>query len=184
MTLPQEKYCSAEDFYAIPEDIRAELINGEIVYMAAPSRLHQEISGELYFAIKSYIKEKGGKCRVFAAPFDVQLKKDEDTVLEPDICVICDTDKLTKHGCLGAPDWIVEIASPSNPSYDYITKLNLYHNAGVREYWIVEPQNETVYVYDMDGDEFSLKAYTFHDIIKPGIYEDLFIHFSEFDLGE
>lgn len=184
MALPLEKYYSAEDFYAIPEDIRAELVNGEIIYMAAPSRLHQEISRELLFAITSYIKEKGGKCRVFAAPFDVQLKKGDDTVVEPDICVICDTDKLTEHGCIGAPDWIIEIASPSNPSYDYITKLNLYHNAGVREYWIVEPQNETVYVYDMSGEGLPLKACSFRDAIKAGIYEDLYIRFSDFDLGE
>lgn len=184
MPLPQEKYYTTEEFYAMPEDIRAELVNGEIVYMSAPSRLHQEISGELFFTIKSYIKEKGGKCRVFAAPFNVQLKEDEDVVLEPDISVICDTDKLTKHGCVGAPDWVIEIVSPSNPSYDYITKLNLYNNASVREYWIVEPKNETVYVYDMNGGELPLKTYSFHEPIKAGIYEDLYINFSNFDLGE
>lgn len=175
MSLPQEKYYTAEEFYAIPEDIRAELVNGKIVYMAAPGRLHQELSRELLFSITRYIKEKGGKCRVFAAPFNVQLKENEDVVLEPDISVICDTDKLTKHGCVGAPDWVIEIVSPSNPSYDYITKLNLYNNAGVREYWIVEPKNETVYVYDMDGGELPLKTYSFRDSIKAGIYEDLYI---------
>lgn len=184
MPLPQGKHYTAEEFYAMSEDIRAELVNGEIVYMSAPSRLHQEISGELFFAIKSYIKEKGGKCRVFAAPFNVQLKEDEDVVLEPDISVICDTDKLTKHGCVGAPDWVIEIVSPSNPSYDYITKLNFYNNASVREYWIVEPKNETVYVYDLNGGELPLKTYSFHEPIKAGIYEDLYINFSNFDLGE
>ncbi len=184
MPLPQEKYYTTEEFYAMPEDIRAELVNGEIVYMAAPSRLHQEISRELMFAITGYIKEKGGKCRVFAAPFNVQLKENEDVVLEPDICVICNTDKLTKRGCIGAPDWVIEIASPSNPSHDYITKLNLYNSAGVREYWIVEPINETVYVYDMDGGELPLKTYSFRDAIKVGIYEDLSINFSSFDLGD
>lgn len=121
---------------------------------------------------------------MFAAPFNVQLKENEDVVLEPDICVICDTDKLTKRGCIGAPDWVIEIASPSNPSHDYITKLNLYNSAGVREYWIVEPINETVYVYDMDGGELPLKTYSFRDAIKVGIYEDLSINFSSFDLGD
>lgn len=184
MPLPQEKYYTTEEFYAMSEDIRAELVNGEIIYMAAPSRLHQEISRELLFAITGYIKEKGGNCRVFAAPFSVQLKKDKDTVLEPDISVICDADKLTKHGCVGAPDWVIEIVSPSNSSYDYITKLNLYNDAGVREYWIVEPKNKTVYVYDMDGGELPLKTYSFQDAIKAGIFEDLTINFSSFDLGE
>lgn len=184
MPLPQEKYYTAEEFYAMPEDMRAELVNGEIIYMAVPGRLHQELSRELLFAITGYIKEKGGKCRVFSAPFNVQLKENEDVILEPDISVICDTGKLTKHSCIGAPDWVIEIVSPSNPSYDYITKLNMYYNAGVREYWIVEPKNETVYVYNMEGGELPLKTYSFHDTIKAGIYEDLMIDFSGFDLGD
>lgn len=95
MPLPQEKYYTAEEFYNLPDEIHAELINGEIVYMAAPSTIHQIISSELHFAINSYIKSKAGHCRALAAPFGVQLHKGEDTVLEPDISVICDTDKIT-----------------------------------------------------------------------------------------
>ena len=184
MPLPQKKYYTAENFYALPDDIHAELINGELICLAAPSRLHQEISRELLFTITGYLKRKGGKCRVFAAPFHVQLKESEHTVLEPDISVICDTDKLTAYGCIGAPDWIIEITSPSNPSHDYITKLNLYNAAGVREYWIVEPQNKTVYVYDLGSGKLPLKAYSFHDTIKAGIYEDLSINFAELDFGD
>lgn len=162
MPLPEEKkYYTAEDYYAMPEDIRVELVNGEIIFMASPTRLHQELSGELFFAIKSYLKSKKGKCRVYSAPFDVQLKEGDDTVLVPDLSVICDTDKLTKHGCIGAPDWIIEIVSPSNPRHDYITKLHLYNEAGVREYWIVEPRTKIVYVYDLQDDELPLKTYTF-----------------------
>ena len=105
MSLQQEKYYTVEDFYNIPDDIHAELINGQIVYMATPSRLHQDISAELHYIIKNYIITKGGKCRAYAAPFGVQLHKGEDTVLEPDISVICDADKLTPRGCTGAPDF-------------------------------------------------------------------------------
>lgn len=185
MPLPMtlEKYCTVEDFYNMPEDIRAELIDGQVYYMAAPDRLHQDISGELHFIIKSYIKSKGGRCRVYAAPFGVQLRVDKNTVLEPDITVICDSDKLTKRGCLGAPDWIIEITSPSNQSHDYITKLGIYHEAGVREYWIVDTRNMTIHVYGLAPDNFSLDVYSFGDTVKAGIYEDLFIDFSSLDLG-
>lgn len=183
MPLPQEKYYTVEDFYNMPDDIRAELIDGQIVYMASPSTIHQDISGELYYVIKNYIKSKGGKCRVYAALFGVQLNDKKDTVLEPDISVICDTDKITSRGCVGAPDWIIEIASPSNPSHDYITKLSLYHDAHVREYWIVDTQSNQVFVYNMESGQFITKAYSFTDTIKAGIYEDLYINFSSLDLG-
>lgn len=185
MPLPKEKnYYTAEDYYAMPEDIRVELVNGEIIYMASPTRLHQELSRELLLEIGNYIRSNKGKCRVYPAPFDVQLKDGVDTVLVPDISVICDMDKLTKHGCIGAPDWVIEIVSPSNPNHDYITKLNLYSDAGVREYWIVEPRTRVVYVYDFQGGELPLRTYTFNDTIKAGIYDDLYIDFAGFDLGE
>ena len=119
-----EKYCTVEDFYNMPEDIRAELIDGEIVYRTSPSRIHQEILGELFNLIKNYMKSQKGSCHVYPAPFGVQLDEKEDTVLEPDISVICDPNKLNDRGCLGAPDWIIEIASPSNSKQDYITNWN------------------------------------------------------------
>ncbi|MDE7417178.1 MAG: Uma2 family endonuclease [Lachnospiraceae bacterium] len=181
MPLPKEKYYTVDEFYNLPDDIHAELINGQIVYMATPSRLHQDISGELYTTIKNYIKSKDGKCRVYAAPFSVQLHEGDDTVLEPDISVICDTNKFTSRGCTGAPDWIIEIVSPSNPGHDYITKLGMYNDAGVREYWIVDAQSEYIHVYNLESG--NLKVYSFHDTIKVGIYEDLYIDFSSLDLG-
>ena len=183
MSLPQKKYYTVEDFYNMPEDIRAELINGQIVYMTAPSTQHQIISGELYIAIANYIKSKGGKCRVLAAPYSVQLCKENDTVVEPDISIICDTDKLNERGCLGAPDWIIEIASPSNPRHDYITKLGLYHDAGVRDYWIVDAQSKSIHVYNMEQERLLLNSYSFHDTIKVNIFDDLLIDFSTLDLG-
>lgn len=186
MPLPQEekKYYTAEDYYNMPEDIRVELINGEIYYMATPLRIHQEILVELCTQINNYIKSKGGDCKLYVAPFSVQFKENEDTVVEPDISVICDKSKLNRRGCLGAPDWIIEIASPSNARHDYLTKLNLYNNAGVREYWIVDPQNAAILVYTFEPDQFNLRTCTFHDTIKAGIYDDLFIDFSEFDFSE
>lgn len=186
MALPnmEKKYYTAEDYYAMPEDLRVELLNGEIVYMASPTRMHQELLRELLFAITGYIKTHKGKCRVYAAPFDVQLKDGVDTVLVPDISVICDTEKLTKRGCIGAPDWIIEIASPSNPRHDYVRKRDLYSDAGVREYWIVEPRTRSVHVYDFQGGELPLRTYTFNDKVPAGIYDDFYIDFSGFDLGE
>lgn len=184
MSFPQEKYYTVEDFYNMPEDIRAELIGGRIIYMATPSRIHQKILGELHFAILRYIKEKGGGCEIYSAPFSIQLRKEDDTVVEPDLSVICDLDKLNDRGCLGAPDWIIEIVSPSNPSHDYITKLNLYYNAGVRLYWIVNPQSKEIHVYNLGQGGFVAETYSFRDVVKVSIYEDLSIDFSSLNLND
>lgn len=184
MALTQEKYYTAEDYYNMPEDIRAELIDGEIVYMASPSRIHQEILMELSTLINNYIKAKNGSCKVYPAPFSVQLRKHKDTVVEPDISVICDKSKLNRRGCTGAPDWIIEIVSPSNPEHDYIDKLNLYANAPVREYWIVDPQNRNIHVYSLEPGKFSVKEYTFNDTVRAGIFDDLSIDFTAFDLND
>ena len=133
MPLAQAKIYTEEDYYNLPENVRAELIEGNLIYnQAAPSRIHQTILGELHTVINNYIKSKDDSCRVYPTPFAVRLGEDRKTVVEPDISVICDKDKLTDRGCTGAPDWIIEIVSPGNSSHDYILKLNLYANAGVR----------------------------------------------------
>ena len=183
MSLPEEKYYTEEDYYKLPEDVRVELINGQFYYMSAPNRMHQEILSELHFAILTYIKSKGGPCRVYPAPFAVKLFNDNKNIAEPDISVICDTDKLTDKGCSGAPDWIIEIASQSDPKHDYITKLHLYSNAGVREYWIIDPRYNKIHVYNMEKGDFIVNSYSFDDTVKAGIYDDLFIDFSTLDLG-
>lgn len=183
MALPREKFYTEEDYYNLSEDVRAELIDGQFYNMSAPSRFHQEILGAMYVTIANYIKEKGGSCRVYPAPFAVKLFNDKTTIVEPDISVICDTKKLTDKGCSGAPDWIIEIVSPSNPSHDYITKLGMYHSAGVREYWIADPQNNEIHVYSMESDAFATKTYSFRDTIKSGIFDDLSIEFSDFDFN-
>ncbi|MCM1127738.1 MAG: Uma2 family endonuclease [Lachnospiraceae bacterium] len=179
MTLPQLKTYTETDYFKLPENIRAELIDGQFYNMAAPSRIHQKILSELHITIGQYIREKGGTCEVYPAPFAVKLFADDNkTIVEPDISVICNPDKLTSKGCTGAPDWIIEIVSPSTLSHDYIRKLNLYANAGVREYWIVNPTDQSLYVYFLEGDNFQTTAYTFKDKIKVNIYDDFIIDFS------
>lgn len=183
MPLLQTKLYTEADYYNLPEDVRAELIDGNLIYnQAAPSRIHQTILMELSGTIRDYLKAKGGVCRVYPAPFAVKLKENRDTIVEPDISVICDPDKLTDHGCTGAPDWIIEIISPSTSSHDYVRKLNLYMDAGVREYWIVDPQSEKILVYHLEQTEFKVDSYTFQDKIKVYIYDDLYIDFTELDL--
>ena len=172
-----------EDYYNLPENVRAELIDGQIYYMAAPSRIHQKILNFLNTEINIYIRSKDGSCEVYPAPFAVKLFEDDDkTVVEPDISVICDPNKLTDRGCTGAPDWIVEIVSPSTSSHDYIRKLNLYAKAGVKEYWIIDPRTEKVFVYHLDQADVNADSYTFQDKIKVNIYDDLWIDFAEPEL--
>lgn len=171
-----QKY-TAEDYYALPEEEKIELIDGFLYDMSpSPLRIHQEISGELFAEIHSYIKKNNGSCKVYSAPFDVQLS--DDTVVVPDISVICDKNKLTKKGCTGAPDWIIEIVS-DNAVNDYVRKLNLYQIYGVKEYWIVDPKTKKVQVY-IFGDDFSTTIYNFTDTIPVNIYNgNLKINISE-----
>ena len=176
MTLPQEKTYTIEDIYNLPEGTRAELIDGQIYYMAPPSRTHQRIVSKLNQVISNYIDQKKGLCEVYPAPFAVFLNKDDINYVEPDISVICDPSKLDDKGCHGAPDWIIEIVSPGNPEHDYFTKLYKYRLAGVREYWIVDPRTKTITVYFFEGDIWA-KSYTFSDAVPANIYDDLTIDF-------
>lgn len=175
----QQPVYTEEDYNNLPEDVRAELINGQIYYQAVPSRIHQEILSFLHVEISNYIRSKKGECRVYPAPFAVKLQETQDTIVEPDISVICDLNKLTDRGCTGAPDWIIEIVSPSNSSHDYIRKLNLYALAGVREYWIVNPMQKSIYVYHLEEMQFETTAYSFEDKIPVRIDRDFSINFSE-----
>jgi len=173
----QEKQGTMEDIYRLPEGSRAELIDGRIYAMAPPSRKHQRIVGELFAVIREYIRHKQGSCEVDIAPFAVFLSADDSKYLEPDISVICDKDKLDDRGCNGAPDWIIEVVSPGSRVMDYYTKLSLYRESGVREYWIVDPMKQNVLVYDMEHDA-APAIYSLTDTIKANIYDDLEIDFS------
>ena len=122
MGLPQKEFYTAEDYWNLPEDVRAELIDGQIYNMAPPSRLHQELVSQFTKIIGNYIDSHKGGCKVYPAPFAVNLDANDKDWVEPDISVICDPDKLTDRGCSGAPDLIIEILSPSSRKMDYITK--------------------------------------------------------------
>ena len=126
MEISQNVPLTIDDIYALPDGKRAELIDGRLYDMAPPSRRHQKILGILYQTIANYIADKGGSCEVYSAPFAVFLNQDEFNYVEPDISVICNLDKLDEKGCNGAPDWVVEIVSPSSHRMDYFIKLFKY----------------------------------------------------------
>ena len=176
--LVKEIIYTIEDIYALSDGERAELIDGQIYYMSPPSRKHQKLVNRLSQQITNYIDSKNGSCEVYPAPFAVFLNKDDDTnYVEPDISVICDTSKLNDRGCLGSPDWIIEIVSPSSKYMDYFTKLMKYRNAGVREYWIVDPLKNQITTYYFENE--IIEQYTFSDKVKVSIYNDFQINFSE-----
>ena len=174
----QPKTITLEQYEALPEDVRVEVFEGEIYDMASPSLNHQTISMELSTMLNNYIKKGKGACRVFHAPFDVKLSDTPLVIVQPDLMIVCDKDKLDAKRCNGAPDFIIEIVSPSNASHDYIRKLYYYNMYGVREYWTVDPQRRMVTVYDFEGDSFAVQ-YNFTDTVKVNIYDDLYINFAE-----
>lgn len=176
MPLPKPEY-TAEDYWALPEGVRAELIDGELWDLATPSRAHQRISFELGHSLASFIEAHSGTCEVDTAPFAVNLFADDTTFVEPDVLAVCDRDKLSDRGCEGAPDFVAEVVSPSNTGMDYLTKLNLYHQAGVREYWICDPAKRRTHVYRFGaGQDESPSIYPFSEpvpsVIFPGFTMD------------
>lgn len=173
----QMKKCTIEDIYTLPEGQRAELFDGQLYMMAPPYRQHQDILNYILTEINLYIRSKNGKCRVYPAPFAVFLNADEKTYVEPDISVICDQEKLTKRGCNGAPDWVIEIVSQASRRMDYMIKLFKYQKAGVREYWIVDPKKKCIIVYNFEHQ--NMMEYCFSDLVRAGIYEDCTIDFSK-----
>ncbi len=165
-----------DDIYALPEGERAELIDGQIYFMAPPSTRHQRIVSKLNQKIANYIDVHGGDCEVFPSPFAVFLNNDDINYVEPDISIICNPSKLDEKGCQGAPDWIIEIVSPTSRQMDYYKKLFKYRTAGVREYWIVDPAKELVMVYRFENE--IMEEYSFGEDIPVGIYEDFSIRIS------
>lgn len=178
MPLPKSDNYTIADIYALPEGKRAELIDGRIYDMAPPSRIHQKLQHALAWSLETHIRKNNGSCEVYPAPFAVFLNKDDKTYVEPDISVICDKNKLDDRGCNGAPDFIIEVVSPSSRKMDYSTKNTLYSDAGVREYWIVDPEKQrtTIYRYEEDAAPTVLP---FDQTITVGIYGDLKINIAE-----
>jgi len=177
MPLLKSDSYTTEYIYALPEGQRAELIDGVVYDMAPPSRIHQELSGELFAIIREYFKINNGSCKIYPAPFAVFLNEDDKNYVEPDLSIICDPNKLDDKGCIGAPDWIIEIVSPSTKRMDYMIKLFKYRTSGVREYWIVDKAKNRILVYNFENND--IRDYTFSDIVDSGIYPDLKIDFSE-----
>lgn len=167
------------DYYAWPEEERIELIDGVIYDMGAPLLVHQDLVGELAYQLKSFIKGKKGTCRVYEAPVDVQLDCDNKTMVQPDILVVCKKDKLTRKNMQGAPDLVVEVLSKGTRKKDMTIKLNKYTEAGVREYWIVDPEKECIVVYDIEND-LDISVYTFDNQVPVRIFNnECVIDFAE-----
>ena len=178
--LRKERVYTIEDIYALPDGERAELVDGKIYYMAPPSRTHQKILLSLSRVIADYIDSRNGDCEVNIAPFAVFLNKDDINYVEPDISVVCDTSKLDEKGCHGAPDWIIEVVSPGNKPMDYFTKLFKYRTAGVREYWIVNPEEKTVQVLLLEnGNLRPHEEYGQDSVAKVNVLSGCFIELSK-----
>ena len=176
--LPKEDrlftYADYKD-WDLAEGERYELIYGEVFALSTPNTRHQEILAELLFQFYNFLQ--GKPCKVYMAPFDVRLFYEEDdsddTVVQPDISIICDRAKIGPEGCRGAPDLVIEILSPSNTAIEMERKLSLYQEAGVREYWIIDPKNNRVRIYRFE--EGAILTYTFgkDDIVPVGIFPEL-----------
>ena len=159
-----------DDYRNYPQDKRVELIDGVFYDMAAPTTLHQRIVVELLSQLSEFIKKHHGKCIPFVAPVDVQLFQDDYTMVQPDVLVICNEEKLKSWGIFGAPDFAVEVLSDSSRKKDTIKKLDKYESAGVREYWIVDPAQKCVFVYFFEGERYSA-VYPMNLKIPVNIYD-------------
>lgn len=173
---PQEKKqgeYTVADYFEIPDEIRVELIDGVIYDMAAPAFDHQKIAGEIYRQIANYIIDNNGQCEAGMSPIDVQLDCDDKTMVQPDVLILCSNEKIQKGRVFGAPDFVLEVISPSTKRKDYFKKLEKYENAGVREYWILDPYKKQLLVFFFEGDIYA----EMHDLTQPvpvHIYEGKF----------
>lgn len=173
------------DYFKWKFEERVELIRGRIFKMSpAQSRKHQQLVGAFYFDLRKFLS--GHSCNVYIAPFDVRLprrsKDDKDiiTVVQPDICVICDTTKLDDRGCLGAPDIVVEILSPGNNAKELKNKYDIYQEAGVAEYWVVSPQDETFLKYTLENGKYvPARLMVAGDIVTSGVLPGLELHLEK-----
>lgn len=169
-TKKQGEY-TIEDYYALPDDVRAELIDGVIYYMGAPSTVHQRIAFKLCKALDDYIESNKGKCMASMTPHDVKLGDDNKTIVQPDVFVVCDREKITKKRIEGAPDMTIEVVSKSSKRHDMYRKLSKYTETGVREYWLIDPDEKKVVVYPLEADKWPI-VYGFEDKIPVWIFEN------------
>lgn len=181
---PEKRYSYA-DLLELDGEERYEIIDGQLYHMASPTTIHQWVSGEIFRQLGNYLM--GKRCKVFSAPLDVKLSGQEDDtkeffVVQPDIMVLCDSNKITRRNILGAPDLAIEILSNSTKSRDRVLKLNFYQQFGVKEYWIidVEGNEASVYLLGEDGTYRLPKAYYLDEPIKVGILENCTIELKQF----
>jgi Uma2 family endonuclease len=173
----EESWFTYADYkeWELAEGERYELIHGEAFAMSAPNARHQEILGEMFSQFHAYMR--GKPCKVYPAPYDVRLFYEEDesddTVVQPDISIVCDKNKRGEEGCRGAPDLVVEILSPSNTAIEMERKLKLYHASGVREYWIVDPENRGLTVYRFQEGAILVNTYKETDKVPAAIFPGL-----------
>ena len=174
----KNKKYTYSDYLTWDDDKRYELIDGEVFLLVSPLFIHQEISGNLLCKLGNYLE--GKKCEVIM-PIDVRLNSDteDNTVVQPDISVICDPNKIEEWGCRGAPDMIIEILSPETYNHDIVVKFNQYLKAGVREYWLVDPEARNVRVFLLKNGEYVARAYGETDTISVNILEDCQIDLSD-----
>ena len=159
-----------EDYYALPEDQRVELIDGVFYDMGAPALIHQKILTQLHLLFEKCVEEHQAQCEVYLSPCDVRLDMDDYTMVQPDLLVMCREYDIHAIRFEGAPDLVVEILSPSTRSKDMILKLYKYKNAGVREYWIIDPKNQKITVHNFEPEEnYTPVIYSFDDVIPIGI---------------
>ena len=170
----QERY-TYQDYLSWETDIRYEILDGVAYALAAPATIHQRVSGRLFSQFDAFLK--GKKCEVFYAPFDVRLEAQvfDTNVVQPDLLVVCDKNKIDDKGCNGAPDLIVEILSPYSIQIDMFKKYNIYLRMGVREYWIVDPENKIIHVYILKDGNYIANVYSVDDTIASNVLEEFSI---------
>jgi Uma2 family endonuclease len=183
--IPQEREYTYADLLAWDDGVRYELYGGHPVALASPSDVHQEISGEIYFQIRNFLS--GKPCKIYYAPFDVRLFQENgerpenvDTVVQPDLLVVCDPGKVDRRGVHGAPDLVIEILSDSTRRNDRLVKYNLYQRAGVREYWIVDPDSRVVSVYTLEEGAYHAAAtYAAGAQVPVGLWDDFAVDLTK-----
>ena len=175
-----DKYYTYADYAKWDDGVRYELIDGVAFMMSpSPSRIHQEIIGELYIQIRQFLK--GKQCKVFLSPFDVRLNADEndDIVVQPDLVIVSDKAKLDKNGCNGAPDMAIEVISPSSTRMDRLIKFQKYLKYGVREYWLVDPDDKTVHACVLENGKYVVNVYADTDAAPVRVLEGCFINLTD-----
>ena len=178
----EEKEYTYEDLLNMEDENRYEIIDGKLFLMSSPSTIHQEIAGELFVQLKQFFKDK--KCKPFIAPLDVRISgeridKKVKNVVQPDLMVICDNNKIDEKGICGVPDFVIEIMSPNNQVHDTVRKYQLYLKYGVREYWLISPMDKKIFTCVLDNQRYDVEEYKIEDEIKSKIFKDLALSLKE-----